>query len=159
MIINGMLRRILHLNLALITFGAGVFSCYIYRFFHDAILPRHVLESATPSAESTQPLPQDPQFPIIQDPRWKGIVLVQSRTDLDGHVIEAIPLLGDEDFYQRAVEATYKLRFARQKYKGHRIGTIGCTTYKFVGASIGVYQASRGFDDGTPLGPPSEWNN
>jgi hypothetical protein len=80
-----------------------------------------------------------------------------SRTDSNGHVIEAIPILGDEEFWRRAVEATYKMRFARQKLKGRYVGTVGHTSYRFVGGGIDVSQLSRFADDGQPLGPPESW--
>ena len=159
MIISDMFCRSFRLSIAIITFGTGVFSWHVYRASHDLILPVPVLESATASAELAQPFPDNPQALILLDPRRKGIVLVQSRTDITGRVIEAVPLGGDEGFNQRAVEATYKMRFARQKYKGYHIGTVGYTTYKFRGANVKIYQFSRAVDDGKPLGTQAERNN
>jgi hypothetical protein len=71
-------------------------------------------------------------------------VVVYFKTNLDGHVVETHAVAGDTTFYERAVEAAYKMKFSRRRYRGHPIPTSGIVVYKFVGGRPVIIELHKG---------------
>ena len=138
-----MIRLVLHILIALLTFTVGLLTWDIHQAFANhgfAPIRRIFRVKAQPLSEViSKPLARLSPHPSVEPSPLAGstttpdVVLVRFTTDLRGRVKDASAMSGDQVFHQRAVEGAYRMRFRRRRYRGYRVGTTGIIVYGFTG--------------------------